>query len=140
MQDNRSTEKPKTWAMSPSRQGQEGFTLVEMLIVVTIIGLLAGIAFQNFTGVTGDAEIQAAQAQMNTFGSAIERYRLHTRKYPDSLQALVESTDPNWRGPYLRDKNGIPKDPWGKDYEYAVLEGGRSFTLKSTGSGQEIAY
>ncbi|HEX4561611.1 MAG TPA: type II secretion system major pseudopilin GspG, partial [Gemmatimonadales bacterium] len=101
-----------------------GFTLIEMLVVIVVIAILAGLVgpmvFQN----VGDAKVSAAKAQLELFGLALDQYRLDNDYYPSTAQGLealrsAPSGDPsarNWRGPYL--KKPVPVDPWGRSYLY----------------------
>lgn len=108
--------------MSPSTS--RGFTLIEMLVVIVVIAILAGLVgpmvFQN----VGDAKVSAAKAQLELFGLALDQYRLDNDYYPSTAQGLEAlrtqpTGDPearNWRGPYL--KKPVPLDPWGRPYLY----------------------
>lgn len=101
------------------RNTRSGFTLIEILLVVVIIGILAAVAIPRLGGRVKQAQIAAAQADVNNIGMALRLYEVDNGAYPGSLSALVTSPGaaPNWRGPYL--EKGIPKDPWGSDYVYA---------------------
>lgn len=100
------------------RAGREGFTLIEVLLVVVIIGILVGVAMPRLGGRVQQAKIAAAQADINNIGMAIRLYEVDNGSYPASLQSLVSKPGnaQNWNGPYL--EKGIPKDPWGNDYTY----------------------
>ena len=98
-----------------------GFTLLELLVVVVIIGLLVGYVGPMYFKQVGKSEIKAARAQIDAFGKALDQYRLDTGHYPTGEQGLValveKPADENkWDGPYL--KKNVPLDPWGKPYSY----------------------
>ncbi len=102
--------------------GKSGFTLLELLIVMIIIGLLAALIGPKMIGRVGESRQTVAKQQIEGFSSALEMYKLDTTKYPtqeQGLDALV--TEPqgvvNWKGPYLK-KKLVPKDPWGNNYVY----------------------
>ena len=114
-----------------------GFTLLELLVVVVIIGLLAGFVAPRYFGQVGQSEVNAAKAQIDALGKARDQYRLDTGNYPSpelGLKALVDRppNEPKWNGPYLR--KAVPLDPWGKPYVYKVPgEKGVDFDLVSYG-------
>ena len=98
-----------------------GFTLLELLVVVVIIGLLAGYVAPRYFSQVGKSEVQVARAQIDAFEKALDLYRIDMRRYPSNdqgLQALVAAPagDANWKGPYL--KKALPMDPWGRPYAY----------------------
>ena len=93
-----------------------GFTLLELLVVVVIIGLLAGIVAPRYFGQVGKSEVNVAKAQLDALEKALDQYRLDVGRYPNAelgLKALVERppSEPKWSGPYLR--KDVPPDPWG---------------------------
>jgi len=103
------------------RKSERGVTLIEMLVVITIIGLIAGLVTVNVIRQGESAKRTAAKAQISSFMNALGIYRLDTGSYPatsQGLQALrVKTGDlPNWAGPYL--PKDVPLDPWGRPYEY----------------------
>ena len=103
------------------RPGERGFTLIEIMIVVIIIGLLAALVAPKLFGKLTMAKQKSAKAQIELFGTALDAFRLDTGRYPateEGLKALREkpSGAENWDGPYLPKE--IPLDPWGKPYVY----------------------
>ncbi len=99
----------------------EGFTLLELLVVIVIIGLLAGYVAPRYFSQVGKSEIQVAKAQIESLEKALDQYRLDMRRYPspeEGLEALVAkpATAATWSGPYL--KKAVPNDPWGRPYVY----------------------
>jgi general secretion pathway protein G len=107
-------------AQSPARAAG-GFTLLELLVVMVIIGLLAGYVAPRYFSQVSRSEVKVAQAQINAFEKALDTYRLDVGRYPNTeegLAALVAKpqNEPKWNGPYLQ--KGVPLDPWGKPYQY----------------------
>ena len=121
-------------------RSDQGFTLIEMLIVILIIGLVAGLVGPALFNRLSKAQEQAAMAQMKGFSQALDIYRMDAGRYPDSLDALIHGSGQNWDGPYIRDAKEVPKDPWGKDYQYGVTDGGKDYTLRSQGADKELIY
>jgi len=113
-----------------------GFTLLELLVVVVIIGLLAGIVAPRYFGQVGKSEVNVARAQLDALEKALDQYRLDVGRYPSTelgLKALVErpASEPKWSGPYLR--KDVPPDPWGKAYVYKLPGEKGEFDLLSYG-------
>ena len=120
--------------MSPKKA--LGFTLLELLVVVVIIGLLAGFVAPRYFGQVGKSELAVAKAQIDALEKALDQYRLDTGHYPSNelgLKALVDrpASEPKWAGPYLR--KSVPNDPWGKPYVYKVPGEKGDFDLVSYG-------
>src|SRR3954452_9497637 len=93
----------------------KGFTLLELLVVIVIIGLLAGYVAPRYFGQVGKSEVQVARAQLDSLEKALEQYRLDNRHYPSAkqgLDALVTkpASETAWAGPYL--KKAVPNDMW----------------------------
>ena len=104
-----------------AKQRQRGFTLFEILVVITILGLLAALVGPRLFGKVSMAKLKAAKAQIELFGTALDTFRLDVGRYPtmeEGLKALREkpSGAEAWQGPYLPKE--IPVDPWGKPYVY----------------------
>lgn len=102
-----------------SAGGSAGFTLLELLVVMVIIGMLAGFVAPRYFSQVGKSEVKAARAQMDALEKALDQYRLDVGRYPTTeqgLAALMErpADEPRWDGPYL--KRAVPLDPWGKPY------------------------
>jgi general secretion pathway protein G len=114
-----------------------GFTLLELLVVIVIIGLLAGYVAPRYFSQVGRSEVQVARAQIESLEKALDQYRLDMRRYPsaeEGLAALVAkpaSAEAAWGGPYL--KKAVPTDPWGRAYVYRVPGEKGEFQLLSYG-------
>lgn len=98
-----------------------GFTLLELLVVLVIIGLLAGIVGPRLFKNVGKSEITTARAQIDALGKALDQYRLDVGRYPATQEGLAALTvkpagEAHWNGPYL--KKVAPLDPWGMPYQY----------------------
>ncbi len=98
-----------------------GFTLLEVLVVLVIIGLLAGYVGPRFFAQIGKSETKVARAQIDGLEKALDQYNLDTGHFPSTEQglgALMKKPDnePHWSGPYL--KKAVPGDPWGRPYVY----------------------
>jgi general secretion pathway protein G len=98
-----------------------GFTLLELLVVMVIIGLLVAYVGPKYFGQLGKSEIKAARAQIDAFEKSLDQYRLDTGHYPTTEQGLNAlnarpANEPKWQGPYL--SKAIPSDPWGNPYQY----------------------
>src|SRR4030042_4860432 len=103
------------------KERENGFTLIEILVVMIIIGLLAALVGPRFFGKVSTAKQNAAKAQIELFGTALDTLRLDVGRYPateEGLKALREKPSEmnNWKGPYLSKE--IPLDPWGRSYIY----------------------
>ena len=134
---------------------RHGFTLVEMLVVIVVIGILAALVAPDVFRNVGDANARAAGSQVEMLGLALDQYRLDNQSYPSTEQGLAAlrsvpttgSAPRNWRGPYL--KRVVPNDPWGNPYVYvspgrATPSGYDLYTLgrdgRPGGEGEDADY
>jgi general secretion pathway protein G len=116
---------------SDTNSSRAGFTLVEILLVVAILGILAGVAVVSLKGRTKTASIAATRTSIQAIGTAIDTYEVDNGIYPASLQNLLtKANESNWNGPYMRDGR-MPKDTWGNDFSYSLQ--GDSYKLTSAG-------
>jgi len=110
-----------------------GFTMIELLIVMVILGLLASLVAPKFFNKLSTAERGIAATQMRSFETALDTYRLDTGKYPQKLDDLRVSDGPRWDGPYL--PKDVPTDPWGNPYIYSMPgTEGKPYDLMSYGA------
>jgi general secretion pathway protein G len=113
-----------------------GFTLLELLVVIVIIGLLAGYVAPRYFSQVGRSEIQVARAQIDSLEKALDQFRLDVRRYPTNEEGLEALTAKpagadSWQGPYL--KKAVPNDPWGRPYLYRVPGAKGDFEVTSLG-------
>lgn len=136
----------------PLGRQRSGFTLLELLVVILIIGLLTGIVAPRFMGQISRSEATAAKAQLDSLDKALQAYRMDTGRFPTTSQGLKAlSTQPGgearWHGPYLQGE--VPMDPWGTPYqyrspgtnakEYELLSYGKDRAPGGTGDDADIA-
>jgi general secretion pathway protein G len=119
------------------RMCSRGFTLLELLVVVAIIGMLAGYVGPRYFGQLGKAEVKVARSQLNALAKALDQYRMDTGHYPGTAQGLAALLtrpvgESQWAGPYLS-KNELPLDPWGKAFIYKSPGDHGDFDLISYG-------
>ena len=110
-----------TTTRRPARQA--GFTLLELLVVLVILGLLAGYVAPRYFSQVGKSEVTTAQAQIGALEKALDQYRIDTGRYPSTEQGLAAlnvkpADEARWGGPYL--KKAVPSDPWGNPYQYRM--------------------
>ena len=106
------------------RTRRGGFTLVEIMVVVIVLGILAAVVIPNLTGRTDDARVAKARSDVSELATVLEQFRLDMRRYPSQIEGLgVLRSPPNsedgglWKGPYVR--KPVPRDPWGNEYRYS---------------------
>ena len=133
---------PARWLRRRARRAERGFTLVEILVVITIIGLIMALVGPRVINYLGEAKVKAAKIQIESFSSALDLYYLDAGHYPSSsegLSALAQRPGGanTWNGPYL--KGGVvPNDPWGHAYQYRSPGEHGAYDIVSYGSdGQE---
>ncbi len=116
------------------RRHDGGFTLIEILIVIVIMGLLISLVAPAMFSKVSSSQRKTSMAQMQMISTALDTYRLDVGSYPEKLDELRKSDSPGWDGPYM--PRDIPADPWGNPYNYSVTKGGETpYTLSSYGAG-----
>ena len=124
------------------RRGEDGFTLVEILVVITIIALITSLVGPRVLNFLSESKAKAARIQIQSFTTALDLYFLDTGQYPSTSQGLTALLQPpgganGWGGPYLKG-NVIPSDPWGRTYAYQSPGQRGSYDIVSYGAdGQE---
>ncbi len=126
------------------RKRSSGFTLIEILVVLVILGMLAGLVGPRLFGKVDSSKVKTAETQVKMLKTALQTFRLDIGRYPTTEEGLAslgkrpEGSDlPAWAGPYLDEE--MPVDPWGHPYEYRdQAAAGQDFTLYSLGSDGEL--
>jgi len=135
-----SVSRRRSWRVR--RAAEAGFTLIEMLVVITIIGLIMALVAPRVLNYLGESKVKAARIQIASLGSALDLFFLDEGRYPttsEGLAALVErnGSETAWNGPYLKGTI-VPADPWGHPYVYRAPGEHGPYDIVSYGSdGQE---
>ncbi|MEQ9640275.1 MAG: type II secretion system major pseudopilin GspG [Alphaproteobacteria bacterium] len=125
--------------MREDNRDEQGFTLLEMLVVLALLALVAGFAAPRVIGLFAKAKGDVALVQVEMLAGALDHYRLDVGTYPSDEQGLAAlvakpGDAPRWNGPYLQGSE-VPMDPWGRPYRYRVVdEPGRGFEIVSLGA------
>ncbi len=120
-----------------ARRGDSGFTLLELLVVIVIIGLLAAYVGPKYFAQLGKSEVTVARAQIESFEKSLDTYRLDVGRYPNTDEGLAAlltapaAAGAKWNGPYL--KKAVPQDPWGHAYAYRSPGAKGEYEIVSTG-------
>lgn len=120
----------------PECEEQSGFTLLELLVVLVILGMLVGYVAPKYFAQLGKSEVKTARAQINSLEKALDQYRLDVGRYPTGEQGLAAlnvrpAAEPKWAGPYLQ--KAVPNDPWGRPYLYKAPGEHGEYDLSSLG-------
>jgi general secretion pathway protein G len=121
-----------------SGRAMQGFTLVELLLVLVILALIAGLVLPGIIGKAEGAKIRAASSQISRLSMSVETFYLDTGTAPDRLQDLVQEPHnvAGWNGPYV--KNSLLKDPWGKEYQFRSPGEHGDFDIFSLGADGQV--
>ncbi len=121
---------------SQSHDRRQGFTLVEILLVVAILGILAGVAVVGLGNRTKTANIAATRTSIKAIQTAIDIYEVDNGAYPATLQALLtKGSENNWNGPYIKDGR-MPQDAWGTEFGYTLKTD--TYEIKSAGPDKQM--
>jgi general secretion pathway protein G len=133
---------PPAGAWRRRRQGptaaHRGMTLIEILVVLTLIGVVLGIVGSNYLGKSEQAKVKATRIEIDQISQSLDLFKLEIGRYPttqEGLQALVSAPPgvSNWAGPYWK-KSTVPKDPWGNEYKYAAPGTHGAYDITSLGA------
>jgi general secretion pathway protein G len=122
----------------PYRHGERGFTLVEILVVITIIGMIMALVGPRVLNYLAESKVKAAKIQIESLSSALDLYYLDVGRYPSTSEGLTALAQrpgavQSWNGPYLR-SGSVPNDPWGHSYVYRSPGEHGSFDIVSHGA------
>jgi len=130
----------RRWLLGASarRDGESGFTLVEMLVVITIIGLIMALVGPRVLNYLSESKVKTARIQIESFSQALDLFYLDNGRYPTSsegLSALVQrpGNAASWNGPYIKTAS-VPADPWGRPYSYRAPADHSPYEISSYGS------
>lgn len=124
------------------KAGQDGFTLVEMLVVITIIGMIMALVGPRVLNYLSESRVKAAKIQIQNFSNALDLFYLDAGRFPSSSEGLIALAHPvsgvtTWNGPYVKG-GAVPNDPWGNAYVYKQPGEQAAYEIRSLGSdGQE---
>ena len=120
---------------APVRRNR-GFSLIELMVVIAIMGLLATIVAVNVMGRGYDAKVKKVMADFDAMKKAIQLFKIDLGRYPQRLDELWQAPGgaKNWKGPYLENTPPAPQDPWGNEYIYTPPQGNTTFLMTSYGA------
>ena len=118
-----------------ARGAMRGFTLIEIILVVVLIGGIVAFAASRILGGGDRAKVNLARAQVQTLSEKVQQFEMDTGSLPGSLEELVQSSAAGWLGPYA--KEGDLKDPWNTPFEYRTPGEGRPYDIVSLGSDRQ---
>lgn len=133
-------DRPRTGSKRPrrdTREAEAGFTLIEVIVVLSIMGLVMGMVGPRMLGYLTDSKMKTARLQAETLSSAVELFFIDNGRFPlqsEGLQSLVKAPAGlrSWNGPYLKGAE-VPLDPWGQSYVYASPDRGRTYRVSFVG-------
>lgn len=128
-------------AMRTTRRAEAGFTLVELLVMLSILALLAALVGPRVLGYIGSSKVKTAKIQIESIGAALQLYRIDVGRYPTTSEGLRSLVQPSgstasWNGPYLA-KRELPRDPWGREYQYRSPGQNGDFDIFSLGADNQ---
>lgn len=133
---------------SSSRRSAAGFTLIELVVVILILGILAAVVVPRVFGKTEDARMSSAVATITSFNQALDLFYSDIKRYPtneEGLDALInkgkvdQNDQAKWNGPYLKNMEALPPDPWGKPYVYqSPGADGRDYDISAVGGKEPV--
>ena len=128
----------QSFASNGMSLAMRGFTLVELLLVLVILALIAGLVLPGIIGKAEGAKIRAASSQISRLAMSVETFYLDTGVTPDRLEDLVDEPQSvnGWNGPYV--KNSLLKDPWGKEYQFRNPGEHGEFDIFSLGADGQV--